>query len=47
MVKRAFHVPIAGRISERRIRGVMALEDNGLLNTGISARRRSGGRTGR
>jgi hypothetical protein len=37
MVKRAFHSLGASQLSEEQIRGVMALEEAGLLNTGVSA----------
>lgn len=37
MVKRAFHGLSASQLSEEQIRGVMALEERGLLHTGVSA----------
>lgn len=37
MVKRAIHSLSAAQLSEAEIRGIMALEERGALNTGISA----------
>lgn len=37
MVKRAFHSLNASQLSEEQIRGIMALEERGLLHTGLSA----------